>query len=216
MRDESAINRRQHWDAVHKGRCPDELSWYTLNPAGSLAMIDRLAPPISAAILDIGGGVSHLADEMLVRGHTDVSVLDISADALAVSRQRIMADRRNEGAGKRVRWIDTDVLSWKPSRHYDVWHDRALFHFLNEPADRARYRDVLRRALAPAGHAIIGTFAPGGPEACSGLPVARYDVEALTDEFRDTLTVVDHGADEHLTPAGARQPFTWIIGELAG
>lgn len=201
--DAAATNAREHWNAVHRQRDATELSWYTTKPASSLAMFEHVAPAVTAAVLDIGGGVSHLADVLIARGHRDVTVLDISADALAVSRGRV-------GDDTGVHWVEADVLTWRPPRRYDVWHDRALFHFLTDPGDRARYRDVMRRAVAPGGLVIIGTFGPDGPTTCSGLPVVRYDADALAAEFADTLTVIAHAADDHMTPGGVRQRFTWI------
>jgi hypothetical protein len=145
-----------------------------------------------------------LVDRLLDQGYRDVSVLDLVDNALAASRARL-----GQRSGL-VSWIVADLLSWRPQRRYRVWHDRAVFHFLTEEADRQRYRSVLRQAVEPGGHAVVGTFAEDGPTRCSGLPTARYSPDALAAEFPG-YRVVRQLRQEHLTPSGGVQPFTWLV-----
>jgi len=194
--------RTQHWDAVYQGSKPEAVSWYQPEPVVSLELLDALAVAPDAAVLDIGGGASVLVDRLLARGFSDVTVLDISATALRASRQRI-------GDDTRVAWIGQDLLSWKPIRRYDLWHDRAVFHFLSGE-DVESYREVLDRAVTPGGSVIMATFAPDGPERCSGLPVSHYSAEELGAVLGGGFEVVESRREEHTTPTGAVQPFIWV------
>jgi hypothetical protein len=168
----------------------------------SLALIDRLGVPQAAPIIDVGGGASLLVDELLARGYTDLTVLDVSPKALSIARQRL-------GDSAPVRWLCEDITTWQPKRRYGLWHDRAVFHFLTDPGERGQYLRALHEAIGLRGAVIMATFAVDGPEKCSGLSVARYDtgeLERLLDGFR----LVVSSREEHLTPGGAVQPFTWI------
>jgi trans-aconitate methyltransferase len=188
---------------VYQDRSPLEVSWYEREPAMSLRLLDAAGLTAQTSVIDVGGGASLLVDRLVARGVADVTILDIAEPALKVSRDRLGP------AGERVAWLAEDLLAWQPPRQYDLWHDRAVFHFLTEPADRARYLAVLRAALSPGGHAVVATFAPDGPEYCSGLPVARYGPADLADELG--LRLVREEREEHLTPAGVLQPFTWTV-----
>lgn len=201
-------DRARHWDTTYAQRGTEGVSWFQAVPAQSLRMIDVLAIPRTARVIDLGGGAASLVDHLVTRDFTDLTVLDISEVALATARTRV--DRQAS-----VAWVHEDVLTWRPQRHFDLWHDRAVFHFLVDPADRQRYLATLRTALAPGGAVIIATFAPDGPDHCSGLPVARYDAEDLTALLGDAFAVADTCREEHTTPAGARQPFTWVAARLA-
>jgi SAM-dependent methyltransferase len=194
-----------HWDAVYAGRAETTLSWYQRSPVVSLELIESLGLPAEAAVLDVGAGSSSLVDALLARGFSDVSVLDISAAALEVARARLGAD-----VAGRVHWLSADLLDWTPPRAYALWHDRALFHFLVAEADRRRYLEVLRVAVPAGGHAILGTFGEDGPERCSGLPVVRYSAEALAAALGDDFVVRTTRREEHRTPAGVVQPFSWV------
>jgi trans-aconitate methyltransferase len=154
-------------------------------------------------IIDIGAGASVLVDELLNAGFEDVSVLDISERALAIGKSRLGT------RAARVQGIALDVLSWEPSRCYGLWHDRAVFHFLTEAADRAAYRAGLEKALQPGGALIMAGFAPDGPERCSGLPVQRWSPDALAAELGADFQLIEHRREEHHTPGGARQNFIW-------
>lgn len=194
----------EHWDSAYGRMGEAGGSWFQDDPSPSLGFLDGLGIATTAAVVDVGGGASRLVDRLLARGHEDVTVLDASEAALLLSKARL-GDR----AG-RVAWLVEDVTSWVPSRSYDVWHDRALFHFLVEPSARARYRQALRRGLASRGTVIVATFAEDGPEQCSGLPVARYSPEALAPELGKELEVVAMEREVHTTPWGAAQPFSWV------
>jgi hypothetical protein len=156
------------------------------------------------AVVDIGGGASPLAGQLVERGFADVTVLDVSEVALAAASD-------NLGAGSaRVTWLEQDVRSWSPARAYGLWHDRAAFHFLVDAADRARYLAVLARAVLPAGAVVLATFAPSGPSTCSGLPVVRYDAEGLVSQLGPGFELVEARSQVHRTPRGTAQPFTWV------
>lgn len=197
----SAAGRQAHWDDVYRTKGETSVSWFQETPAPSLELMALVGATRRSAIIDIGGGASRLVDCLVSRGYEDVTVLDLSAAALTHARTRL-GDRAD-----RVAWIVADVTAWEPSRTFDVWHDRAAFHFLTEPADRAAYADRLRRALRHGGHAIIGTFAPDGPEKCSGLPVARHDATSLATLLGTGFVLVDTRRHEHATPWGATQRF---------
>jgi len=191
----------RHWENVYTTKGESQVSWFQETPAPSLELIELTGAVGKSGIIDIGVGASRLADCLVAKGYEDVTVLDLSAAALASARSR-MGDR----AG-RVTWIAADVTAWEPSRTYDVWHDRAAFHFLTEPNEQMAYVARLRRALRPGGHAIIGTFAPDGPERCSGLVVSRYDADSLATTLGHGFELIDTRRHEHTTPWGATQKF---------
>jgi SAM-dependent methyltransferase len=203
---ESATDRGRgeaHWDAVYRDRGTEEVSWFQSTPTVSIGLIRRLNVPHDAAILDVGGGASTLIDVLLADGFSDLTVLDISEVALKALRRRLAAEAP-------VKLFHGDLLGWTPERHFDVWHDRAVFHFLVDDDDRRKYLELLRRALRKGGHVIVGTFAEDGPRYCSGLRVARYTLEALSDIFRTDFDIVEHEHEQHTTPAGVVQPFNWL------
>ena len=194
---------RAHWDAVYGAREEEALTWFQAEPEPSLSLI-RTHAPAGEPVVDVGGGASRLVDVLVAEGRA-VTVLDLSAEALDVSRARLGA------AAGRVTWVVGDVTRWVPERTFGVWHDRAVFHFLTEPADRAGYFAALDRALAPDGVAVVMTFAPDGPETCSNLPVIRYSPESLVAEAeqrRPGAFRLRHAERfVHLTPKGNEQPF---------
>jgi hypothetical protein len=203
-------DRQQHWEGAYATNGPEAVSWYEPSPAVSLELLEALgvgAPTHS--LLDVGGGASRLADALLGQGWEDVTVLDISAGALETVRRRLPA-------GSPVTFIAHDLLIWTPTRRYTVWHDRAVLHFMVEPSDRRRYREVLAHALEPGGAVIIGTFALDGPERCSGLPVVRSSPDDLMELLGDDFEVVTSRRHEHQTPGGAVQPFTWVAARARG
>jgi len=185
------------------------VSWYQPVPEVSLQLIESLNVPPTSALIDIGGGASLLAECLVREGFSDVTVLDISASALDLSRQR-----QEESA--RVTFIHADVLAWRPSRHFDLWHDRATYHFLVEEEDRETYARTLRDAVAPGGIVILATFAPDGPPTCSGLPVRRHSVDDLAQALGASFEPLESLREEHITPAGSVQPFTWVAGRMTG
>jgi trans-aconitate methyltransferase len=197
----SEASRQSHWEGVYTTKGEDQVSWFQETPAISLELIDFVGATKTSAIIDIGAGASRLADCLVARGYEHLTVLDISAAALATARSR-MGEKANG-----VTWIRADVTAWEPPQSYDLWHDRAAFHFLTLPNDQAAYVARLRRALRPGGHAIIATFAPDGPERCSGLVVSRYDATGLAATLGSGFELIDSRRHEHFTPSRAMQKF---------
>jgi SAM-dependent methyltransferase len=193
----------EHWRGVYEKRGIEELSWTEATPTASLFEITEAAPDRSTSILDVGGGASRLAAELLARGYEDLTVADISARAM----ERARADL-GPGAS-RVSWVEADVRSHDFGRPFDLWHDRAAFHFMVEPGDRDRYLEVLARTLRPGGDLILATFGPDGPAECSGRPVDRYDAESLAGVLGPDFTPVSSRRVEHRTPSGRTQQFVY-------
>lgn len=194
----------QHWDAVHATRAPTDLSWYQERPATSVRLITGAAKP-EAAVVDIGAGQSLLADTLLDAGWRDVTVLDVSRTAVARVRDRLA------GHGEAASFVVTDVLAWEPHRTFDVWHDRAVFHFLITAEQQQRYVATASAAVRPGGVLVLGVFAADGPTACSGLPTARYDPDELAEVLADGFDLEHAEREEHRTPGGGVQPFTWAV-----
>ena len=197
----SELDRFQHWDSVYRTREADAVSWFQAEPAVTLELVELLGVPHDAAIIDVGGGASRLVDRLLTADYTDLTVLDLSPAALAVSQARL-----GDSAG--VEWIAEDLLAWQPARRYDFWHDRAVLHFLSGE-DVTTYRELLEQSVAPDGCVILGTFAPDGPEQCSGLPVTRYGTAELAHFLAPTFVVVEERHELHTTPSGTSQSFAW-------
>src|SRR5437764_12543225 len=204
----SEASRQSHWEGVYTTKGEDQVSWFQETPALSLELIDFVGATKTSAIIDIGAGASRLAECLVTRGYDDLTVLEISAAALAAARSR-MGEKAN-----RVTWIRADVTAWEPPQSYDLWHDRAAFHFLTLPNDQSAYIARLRRALRPGGHAIIATFAPDGPERCSGLPVVRYDGKSLATVLGDAFELLQAARHAHKTPMGAAQHFQFSLFQL--
>lgn len=194
-------DRTTHWQNVYATKGEAEVSWFQASPTISLDMIRAARPDHDAAIIDVGGGASRLADALLRDGYRDLAVLDLSAKALDTAKKRIGA------AASTVDWIVADATTWRPMKTYDVWHDRAAFHFLTDPHDRAAYVERLRWAVKPEGHVIIATFAPDGPETCSGLPVQRHDSASLAAELGPDFELVETRSETHHTPWNSTQAF---------
>ena len=194
-------DRSLYWETVYSTKAENQVSWFQESPAISLDLIKATQAGKESAIIDIGGGASRLADALLHDGYRSITVLDLSASALEAAKTRIGPTSRE------IDWIVADVTTWTPARTYDVWHDRAAFHFLIAPADRTAYIDCLRRAVAPNGHVIIATFALDGPEKCSGLPVQRYDGKSLAAELGSTFELIETRGEIHHTPWDSTQSF---------
>ncbi len=194
-------SREQHWQEVYSTKDEAEVSWFQDRPQTSLGLIAQTGLSSDASLIDIGGGASRLVDALLAAGWRDIAVLDIAGAALAKARVRLGP----QGAG--VDWIVADITAWQPRRRYDLWHDRAVFHFLASPGDRAAYKAALRSAIAPGGHVVIGSFALDGPERCSGLPVQRYSPETLSAELGPDYVLEQALQEDHHTPAGRVQHF---------
>jgi SAM-dependent methyltransferase len=196
------IERHAHWDSVYESKGEHEVSWFEESPTLSLELIRATGVGTAASIIDIGGGTSRLVDALLDEGYSAVTVLDLSEKALETSKARLGP----HGAAK-VNWVAVDVTTWEPGQAYDVWHDRATFHFLTDPSERAAYVERILRALRSGGHVIIGTFALDGPERCSGLPVVRYDAATISKIFGPSFDLSESRIHAHRTPTGAIQRF---------
>ena len=194
-------NRKSHWQNVYTSKGENEVSWFQENPAPSLELIELTGASDKAAIIDVGGGASRLVDVLLDRGFSDLTVLDLSAAALDTAKARL------GGRNIQVRWIADDATLWQPDRIYDLWHDRAAFHFLTKPDDIGAYIARMKEATAAGSHVIIGTFALDGPEKCSGLVVSRYDPASLAAILGQSFELIDDRRHEHVTPWGASQRF---------
>lgn len=196
---------KQHWEEVYQRRSPLEVSWYQQVPDVSLSLIAKSTRGQQAAVIDVGAGASVLVDHLQQAGYRNISVLDISPQALAHARARL-------GAGaSQVHWIEADVTQFVPAQTYDVWHDRAVFHFLTQPADRQRYVTTLKQAINVGGLVIIATFAIGGPDKCSGLDIVQYDAERLTRELGDEFELIETIEEGHNTPSGMLQRFIYFV-----
>ena len=200
------MEAKNHWETVYEQKAPDAVSWYAPHLAQSLQFIRKTGVPPTASIIDVGGGESTLVDDLLNAGYGDVTVLDISQRALDVARQRL-GPRQGQ-----VHWLAVDVLQHSfPKAAFDVWHDRAVFHFMTSEEQRQQYVQQVLHALKPGGFAIVGAFGPEGPTKCSGLPVARYGAEQLHDEFGQRFALLEHTIDVHTTPWGAPQQFVYCF-----
>ena len=196
--------RKEHWEKVYQNKSPDEVSWYQPSPVLSLQLIAKTGLALDAPIIDIGGGASTLVDELCGLGYRNVSVLDVSASALAHAKHR--------GAEKvsKVHWYEEDVTCFKPPHRFALWHDRAVFHFLTSRADRESYIKVLKQSVEPGGHIIMMTFAIDGPKKCSGLDIVQYDADKLNTELGPGFEMIETGFDVHLTPADNQQKFAYF------
>lgn len=200
------MNAGMHWESVYGSNAPDQVSWFRPHLETSLSFIERSGADRSTRIIDVGGGESTLVDDLLARGYANLTVLDISKTAIEVTKARLA------GLADRVAWLVADVTSTDlPPSTYDVWHDRAVFHFLTTAADRAAYVENVRKSVKPGGHVIIGTFGPEGPAKCSGLDVQRYDSNSLHEEFGARFHLIDSLKELHQTPFGTTQQFLYCF-----
>jgi 2-polyprenyl-3-methyl-5-hydroxy-6-metoxy-1,4-benzoquinol methylase len=198
------MENKTHWENIYHTKESAQVSWYQLHPQLSLQYIRNTGADKAAKIIDVGGGASTLVDHLLDDGFSQITVLDISKEALDVAAQRL-AKR-----AKLVTWLEADITRADLSQHaYDIWHDRAVFHFLTNPQDREAYVKTVEHAVKPGGHVIVATFASDGPEKCSGLDVARYDPQSLHDEFGSGFELLDSTHENHQTPFGTEQKFIY-------
>jgi SAM-dependent methyltransferase len=195
---------KDHWEHVYATKPSDTVSWFQPHAEQSLRLIRETGVPRDAALIDVGGGASTLVDDLLANGYSALTVLDLSAAALAAAQARLGASARS------VRWLEADITrAALPVHAFDVWHDRAVFHFLTDPADRAAYVQAVLRSVKPGGHVIVATFAEDGPLQCSGLPVMRYGASALHAEFGAPFELLAHERESHQTPFGTAQSFVY-------
>jgi 2-polyprenyl-3-methyl-5-hydroxy-6-metoxy-1,4-benzoquinol methylase len=195
---------KTHWEKVYRTKAPDAVSWYLPHLETSLALVKRTGASLTSSIIDVGGGESTLADDLIKRGYQNVTVLDISETAINVSK------RRMGEAADHVHWLVADVLAMelKPIA-FDVWHDRAVFHFLTTMEQRLAYVQNVARSVKRGGHVIVSTFGPEGPRKCSGLAVMRYDADSLHDQFGARFRLIESSQELHETPQGATQQFLY-------
>lgn len=193
------------WDEIYVTKGEQRVSWFQPEPTVSLELIDELALPRDAPIIDVGGGASMLVDRLLAAGHSDLTVLDVSAQALRLAQDRL-ADAADE-----VHWLTGDLLEWEPRRRFTLWHDRAVFHFLTDLDQRDHYRELLGAGISAGGYLVMAAFALDGPERCSGLPVTRHGPRDLAVWLGPEFTPVATRREQHRTPGGAEQPFTWLV-----
>ena len=199
-------SRRDHWDHAYTAKPSTEVSWFQVRPDLSLDLIQKTGTALGASIVDVGGGASTLVDCLLDAGRTSVTVLDVAEPALAVAKSRLR-DR-----AKQVDWIVADITKWVPTeRAYDIWHDRAVLHFLTNPEDQATYVSALRSAMRSGGWVIIGGFAQGGPTRCSGLDIVQHDAASLKQLLGEDFVLEDVRSEMHRTPSGSEQLFAYHV-----
>jgi 2-polyprenyl-3-methyl-5-hydroxy-6-metoxy-1,4-benzoquinol methylase len=198
------MDAKSHWENIYATKAPDAVSWYRAHLETSLALIERAAATPSASIIDVGGGESTLVDDLLARGYQNITVLDVSQTAIDVTKERLGA------AAETVCWLVGDITEVQLAPNaYDVWHDRAVFHFLVAPEPRAAYVRQVATAVRPGGHVIVSTFGPEGPSKCSGLDVVRYDEESLHKQFGVRFRLEESSKEVHQTPFGTTQQFLY-------
>lgn len=199
----------EHWEATYTKKRPDEVSWYRPHLETSLSFLEKAGVAKDAGILDVGGGASTFVDDVVARGYSKVTVIDLSSAALETARSRL-GER-----GRSVHWLLGDITRLELPRHeYAFWHDRAVFHFLREPEERSHYVSAVQRGLVPGGHIMVATFGPGGPERCSGLDVSRYSADELHAQFGGEFEKVESQVELHTTPGGSLQEFVYCLCRL--
>jgi len=203
FKEKFSFNRKEHWEKVYAKKSPSEVSWYQIHPGISLELIRLTEIAQSDKIIDVGAGASVLVDKLLETGHTDISVLDISSKAIDHAK-----DRLGDRSGK-VTWIVTDITEFEPSHQYNLWHDRAVFHFFTDENDRHKYIEVLKKTLKSGGHLILSAFFLEGPPKCSGLNVERYDIEKMQKELGSDFEFISSKRESHVTPWQAKQEFIY-------
>lgn len=205
------MEQKSHWENIYSTRAPDAVSWFQPHAEMSLRLIRNASGESGARVIDVGGGASTLVDDLLAEGFPQPTVLDLSGAAIATARQRL-GERASE-----VTWLEADITRVSlPENAYDIWHDRAVFHFLTDPADRAAYVQTVLHAVKPGGHVIVATFAEDGPLKCSGLPIVRYSADALHAQFGTPFELIAHENEAHQTPGGAVQRFVYCFCRRVG
>ncbi|MYN47657.1 methyltransferase domain-containing protein [Pseudoduganella sp. FT93W] len=200
------MDNKRHWEGVYETKSPDAVSWYAPHLHKSIELIEKSAPSRNAAIIDVGGGEATLVDDLFAREYRDLTVLDISEAAINVAKLRLGE------ASKQIHWLAADITKVQlPENRYDIWHDRAVFHFLTEPEQRLAYVKQVTRAMRTGGSVIVSTFGPQGPLKCSGLEIVRYDADALHDEFGAKFSMVESCVELHQTPFGTTQQFIYCM-----
>jgi 2-polyprenyl-3-methyl-5-hydroxy-6-metoxy-1,4-benzoquinol methylase len=203
------MDSKNHWKDIYQKKDPKRVSWFQEHSETSLKLISQHLPDKKAHIIDIGAGASTLVDDLLASGYQNIDILDISKEALEVAQQRLGEQQHH------INWHSANILEAELATHqYDLWHDRAVFHFLTDKKDRKNYVQQVIKALKPGGKVIISTFGPDGPLKCSGLPIVRYDHQSLHNEFGTAFNLLEHGKEDHLTPDGSVQKFIYCYCRL--
>lgn len=201
-----SLDRQSHWENIYQTKSLETLGWYQPKPETSLSLIGELKLNSSDAIIDIGGGDSLLADHLLATGHTDLTILDISAAAIERAKARIGANWH-----EKINWVVSDITTFQSKTTYKLWHDRATFHFLTEKDDQIRYKEIVSSTVRDQGYFIIGTFSEKGPKKCSGIPIKQYSVEQLQLFFKDSFNMIKGFNSEHYTPNKIMQHYTFCV-----
>ncbi len=199
------LNQKEHWENVYQNKSAEEVSWYQETPTISLSITQKLNLQKKAAIIDVGGGASTFVDGLLQAGFEQVSVLDLSSNALELAKQRLGVE------AEKVNWRVEDVMQLKTEQKYTFWHDRAVFHFLTQAEERVKYKKALLSSVVSGGYAMIAAFSIGGPKQCSGLNIVQYDADKIRKELEGTLEWVEEVIETHLTPNGKEQLFRYFI-----
>ncbi len=199
------MGRKSHWENIYKDKSPLEVSWYQSKPAVSLSMIDNLSLKKEENIIDVGGGASTLVDHLIEKGFKNITVLDLSSNALELAKKRL--DERS----KCVHWEAEDVTNFSSQKTYSLWHDRAVFHFLTDKKDRQKYKMKLQSSVRVGGYVIIAAFAVGGPKKCSGLDIVQYSSKKMKEELGAHFNLIAEGSETHITPAGKEQLFGYYV-----
>ncbi|HBI83590.1 MAG TPA: SAM-dependent methyltransferase [Alcaligenaceae bacterium] len=203
------MESKSHWEGVYNQKKPDAVSWFLESATTSLNLIHQIGLKHSDSIIDVGGGASRLVDDLLQQGFENLTVLDLSGSALKAAKERLGASANG------ITWLEADITQpISTSSKYQLWHDRAVFHFMTTPEQRAAYKKNLDIAVRPSGYAIIATFAENGPEQCSGLPVQRYSVESLSKELGSEFVLLNSCRESHKTPSGNTQEFIYCLYKL--
>lgn len=201
-----SAERKSHWENIYASKASNAVSWYQESPDKSLELIAKSRILKSAIIIDVGGGASTLVDNLLARKYLQITVLDLSKNALQLARERLGE------AGNKVTWLEADILTTQlPAQQFNLWHDRAVFHFLTRKEDRKKYIDQLKNALKPGGHVVIATFSLEGPPKCSGLETAHYDSNSLHDELGSDFELMESASEDHRTPFDTTQKFIYCL-----
>ena len=195
----------EHWEKIYKEKSPLEVSWYQNKPSVSLSIVNTLPISKNDDLIDVGGGASTLVDYLIEQGFKNISVLDLSSNALTLAKQRLGEK------SQQVNWQITDITQFIPVTTYSLWHDRAVFHFLTKKSEREKYKEALASAINVGGYLIIAAFAIGGPTKCSGLDIVQYDTEKIKQEFGADFKLIDEKSEVHITPAGREQLFGYYV-----
>ncbi len=195
------MNRKSHWNSAYEGELGSEVSWFQSKPERSLKLIGRSGVPQSSRVIDVGGGASLLVDYLARDGFENITILDISSVALHTAQNRLGE------CAKLIDWIEADIIQFQTTEQFDLWHDRAVFHFLTQASERKRYVDLLHQTIKPGGHIIIAAFAIGGQKKCSGLDIVQYNATKLSQELGELFTLIEQEDELHITPSGNEQAF---------